>query len=1269
MKNNYNKTNSNKLSIYNLPERGKYLIEANAGSGKTWQIATLYCWKIAISDEFNVDNIVINTYTVAATNELKQRINIRIREYIQALEEQNNNKLNLPDIEWQKLLNIRDLAIVRLLRSQKRAEFIKIYTIHGFMQNLLSENTINSGLASELKVAVNEDENKPWNEAVNFVWRQAMFTNMLCERIININVEVDSHYLQKYFFYKYPQPQSLQDSLNIVHYNLGVEVDEYLPPDNFKVNDFIKSSQTLANKIEKLKPEIFAHTDNFLSQKSYKTEQVNKKLTTAIAYLQCACGLINLDKYNKKEKDYVEAIKSFFQSTITKNINKANKNAWKPLLLFSEIEDFINSTKEQVAQYKRHLEYQIYILAINLSEDFYSTKLIENHKISFNKIINSTHQLICNSSNSKKVIAEFQRQTKAMLIDEFQDTDRWQWEIYRALCADKLLFVAVGDPKQSIYKFRMADIYTYFQAKASMDDCLVLDGNYRASANVVEAINELFTQENSFASNDINYQAIVAKRTFEDNKQIYANTPKPYKLLILDTNLKNKEQRFDCAFYDCAEKIINLRADEPNHTIAVLVNDNYQCEEMVKVLGSLQIPAITESEKYSPKNILSALYHLLLAISYSFYSEKNINFENRSENEFINLISLHKKEFSNVLFSPLWSDVSDDWRFWQILISHKSIFTQEEKNLISLLKNRLLFFANVWENQGLYALIKIIQSHGLDQRLIKYGWDSRDLQTLSDVSLYLSAQSPVFSEQIYLLNEIINSRINLPCFEEIGEGVEKQKTLSGNPVGVFTIFKAKGRQWDFVFCPTAWEISNRRNDKLQCYYESENNKTGWRVNLFTIDHQHIINNIIKNNNAESLRKFYVLLTRAIYGCFIYWQIPVIKEKDENNHVDIHPQVKLLNNLIEDIKQQKNKNWEMINFTQNHFEQIYEKLLNCQNHAENTNLAHTPSDIINNDISITPKIINLLGHRSLSFTAINKLFNKSLKNDYLTNSSINVTDNIINSQTEDLAIEDLISFESINHTAEDNIEELEILTRDKKLSDRYSGADFGIAVHTLIAEVINHHHQNPKKNLDEVISNCINYKYKISDDNDYRKVLFEFINAAIQQTIINITPPKTLTELAIDEVKPEWDFCFSWNKLNIKQWQKYCNLMNFPQIELPDTGIINGAIDALIYDKDANKYLIIDFKTNILEIKSTENNNDIFKAKQKIISEHHYGLQAAIYQLALHYYLSASLPSYQWEKHLAGVGFNFLRAAINSQDSYFYFSTSDIYFEELINIFE
>nr|NJM04863.1 UvrD-helicase domain-containing protein [Desulfobacula sp.] len=94
-----------------------------------------------------------------------------------------------------------------------------------------------------------------------------------------------------------------------------------------------------------------------------------------------------------------------------------------------------------------------------------------------------------------EILRESVRQTwSACLIDEFQDTDPAQYDIFSKLfLTSGTPFFMIGDPKQAIYGFRGGDIFAYLKASAQSGQKFTLEKNYRSSPMLVKAVNRIFT--------------------------------------------------------------------------------------------------------------------------------------------------------------------------------------------------------------------------------------------------------------------------------------------------------------------------------------------------------------------------------------------------------------------------------------------------------------------------------------------------------------------------------------------------------------------------------------------------------------------------------------------------------------------------------------------------------------------------------------------------------------------------------------------------------
>ncbi len=133
------------------------------------------------------------------------------------------------------------------------------------------------------------------------------------------------------------------------------------------------------------------------------------------------------------------------------------------------------------------------ILFANLAEEIrrkIEEVIEQNELLFFEDLISLMEKNVQNETFAKKVRSQY----KAVLIDEFQDTDPHQWNIFKTLFLGHLPLYLVGDPKQAIYRFRRADLYTYMRAKKEVGHVSVLEKNFRSTPALIDVLNQLFSQ-------------------------------------------------------------------------------------------------------------------------------------------------------------------------------------------------------------------------------------------------------------------------------------------------------------------------------------------------------------------------------------------------------------------------------------------------------------------------------------------------------------------------------------------------------------------------------------------------------------------------------------------------------------------------------------------------------------------------------------------------------------------------------------------------------
>ena len=162
--------------------------------------------------------------------------------------------------------------------------------------------------------------------------------------------------------------------------------------------------------------------------------------------------------------------------------------------------------------------------------ELFRRKVADAGNITFDTMILSLKRAIDDPELGPSIVAALQRKYSVAIIDEFQDTDAVQWGIFekvfkgpawsvddRTDSAERRRLIVVGDPKQSIYAFRSADLETYTKAHDLLSDSsegyddeskkrlLSLDHAFRSTEELVSSFSKIFGQEGWFGKGDISY--------------------------------------------------------------------------------------------------------------------------------------------------------------------------------------------------------------------------------------------------------------------------------------------------------------------------------------------------------------------------------------------------------------------------------------------------------------------------------------------------------------------------------------------------------------------------------------------------------------------------------------------------------------------------------------------------------------------------------------------------------------------------------------------
>src|ERR1043166_945703 len=456
------------------------LIEASAGTGKTYSITGLTL-RLILEKHLRIRDILAVTFTEAATQELRDRIRRRLQSALEDLQ----RGVSEDDIvsaflkKGDKAAGIRDLDLA--IQSFDEAQ---IFTIHGFCQRMLNDYAFESGARFDTTLVT--DPKPLFEEVARDFWRLRFYeARPLLPKLAMA------------------WKRSLEDWVELLERTRSHPDLVILPPAEEE------SGEALVRRVEtafaalseewvrhQADIEILLRHDGNLSrsEKNFREDRVDELLT------RVAEAAIDFDSADPESIRALSDITSEAIAAGTKATGTAPKHRF--FTLSSEFCQAVEALFNQLTH--EFLEFAHAELP---------KRKARTNTVTYDDLIIGLRDAL-RRKEGDRLSPPIGGKYSAALIDEFQDTDPAQYEIFRTIFGSKehRLFL-IGDPKQAIYGFRGADIFTYFQANTLADQTFTLTTNWRSEAPLLAAINRLFLQtDQPFIFSEIQYHEVRAPK-------------------------------------------------------------------------------------------------------------------------------------------------------------------------------------------------------------------------------------------------------------------------------------------------------------------------------------------------------------------------------------------------------------------------------------------------------------------------------------------------------------------------------------------------------------------------------------------------------------------------------------------------------------------------------------------------------------------------------------------------------------------------------------
>ncbi|WP_418647807.1 exodeoxyribonuclease V subunit beta [Thauera butanivorans] len=845
------------LNVFDCPLDGIRLIEASAGTGKTWNICGLYL-RLLLERELPVEALLVVTFTKAATAELSGRIRERIVETLRVLDgaAAGDDPFVPQLLDTLRARGIDDARTsVRLRHALQTFDEAAIFTIHGFCQRALADTPFAAGLPYALELV--EDDDALRLEVAQDFWRREVAGSalppLLADELLNRG-DCPAGWagiLQRHM--GRPCARALWDEGTD-----GGEGAAALPAAEARLRQAYAAARALSERLDEAVACVNGALDG-LNGTRYKPQAIG----TAAG--QWAGWLAADDPLQPIAGEHGDKLRLFAAEVLKQGITAAGsrKGIAAPCHPFFDAAGELLAARAEVDALLATARLSLLRRFVDTAADELRRRKAERRQIGFDDILWNAWQAL-HAGGQPWLAAALHARYPVALIDEFQDTDPLQFgifdRIYRAEGRHGSLFL-VGDPKQAIYSFRSADLHTYLAARERTDARYTLRHNQRSAPALIEACNQLFGANPAvFMMDGLDYVRVGAgsrpRKPLADATAPAGEAP-PLQLWRIprdDTQADSdegggtrlpREQALQRAARACAAEIARLLAagatgqirigERPlaPADIAVLVRSHGQGARMRRALAAVGVGSVELSQaSVFHTDDAEELERVLLAIA-----------EPLRERRVKAALATVAMGFDAAALARLAEDES-------ALLDRLDAFVR---------------WREIWLSRGFGVMLRQwLSDEDVAARLLGRPDGERRLTNLMHLAELLQQMAGDAAPEVLLRTLAAQRREGSG-----GEAAQLRLESDRNLVQIVTIHRAKGLEYGIVFCPFLFDghAGGRSEGPMRAWHD-DSGRLVLDYRQAAAQDEAIKARLRRERQAEDLRLIYVALTRAVHRCYL-----------------------------------------------------------------------------------------------------------------------------------------------------------------------------------------------------------------------------------------------------------------------------------------------------------------------------------------------------------------------------------------------------------------
>jgi exodeoxyribonuclease V beta subunit len=811
---------------------GTTLIEASAGTGKTYTIQ--YIVLDLLFKGLSLSEILVVTFTEAATKELADRLQSFLTNVHSVLSGASVTAEDSLRAVLDRAIAAQGEAAVQncLRRALLEIDQAAIYTIHGFCQRALQENAFAA---------------------------DANFDAELCTDVASVVEELAMDFLRR-------------ANLEMPHCPPKKASLDELVSRGLKLTGMMRSRFTLNGEMASLGQEL---TSAVALVRSYEAD-----CASIIGEFMSYEGQLNGNSYNKAYfQGFAELLVQVLSNPLSADVRKLCageiQSKFKKAYLGTELQSGFFTACGVLQDAKNTYEPDFFQYFDSWFIQAFQRIKLERGLMTYNDMILDLDRALARSESLQR---QLQQRYRAALVDEFQDTDDRQYSIFKALFAsaqsssEGRYFAMIGDPKQSIYGFRGADISAYLEARCDASNRYTLPMNFRSDKAMVDATNNFFAGSDlgsvmpGTAMDSIAFEGVNAADQLK-NRLVFAGDELPSRLyeralaVPADGSVKTAHQTSTRCLVEDVQHLLKLSSEGRVYfesrtdaglerravhegDIAVLINTKSEAAEIQYAFQKKGILAV----RAKTGNILETseakdfLYFLMACLN---PHDRYINF---------------------LLVGALCGKNNAD------LNAMTDAARCEVYELFTMLGQQ-------WRSGDSVSLVwmRFLEKRSVRERLLRMPDGERKLTNYLHIVEY--------AQNLERTERLSPERLRDRLLEAMRNAAGKEEHLvrlesDSRAVKIMTCHASKGLEFPIVFLPGLWQRGIQKKSKSEeriCATASDPDC----LDRFVVDPDAVV----ARSSAENLRLGYVAMTRAVHFCVYYNVRNLSKQDPRGNHKD------------------------------------------------------------------------------------------------------------------------------------------------------------------------------------------------------------------------------------------------------------------------------------------------------------------------------------------------------------------------------------------------